>query len=218
MPDGTDGTQDGQTSGDQEPTSVTMTQDELKTHNEKITSDALAGAGRTAADFKRQTDDLKAERTRLDGDIADHRQRTYATEDATASASEHSADAIATLRTNRTRTQAADDLKIRERKLEDDTRAFETRQAEAGVGALQRIAAEFKVDAGVLERFGDGTEARYRDLAKELAPKGAGDDPKSPDSLRTSGGGGPNEQEKMQAYIHGGAAPTDTLKRLGLTH
>ena len=86
MPDRPDASQDQASAGTKEPSTetVTMTVAELEARDTKTASDALAGAGRTAADLKTREDALAARQEAHQAEAAESRKRQHASEDVAA--------------------------------------------------------------------------------------------------------------------------------------
>ena len=206
MADGTDGPQD-QASADTKGTStVMMTEAELEARDKKTASDALAGAGRTAADLRAREEAVKADREQHKAEVAESRKRQHASEDAAAA---DDPNLLANLRVKRQGEAAAEDLRRGQAALADSTRVLEERTALADADLRQNLAAQYEVEPAVLERLGVGLSREdVTDLAKRLSTKTettteTTTTPIHADSARTTGGGEKSVDELTKVDTRG---------------
>lgn len=192
MADGTDGPQDPASADKTGTSTVTMTEAELDARDTKTASDALAGAGRTAADLQVREDALKADREQHEAEVGESRKRQHARED-TAAADDPSV--LATLRVTRQREADAEELRRGQAALADSTRKLEARRTLTDTELRQTLAEQYEVEPAVLDRLGVGLSREdVTDLAKRLStktepPLDGAPAPIHADSARTTGGG-----------------------------
>lgn len=177
----------------------TFTEEQAKAMALKAANDALSAAGRSNKAFEAREQSIKDAEERLS-------QSKTASRQAEIESARDDPDALAAIRKRHSEAERQDKLDKKERELDDkEAKADEKLERVTKAEAKERagiVALKHDVDAGLLEKFTDGTLESMEELAKSLPKKGEAPPAIKPDSGKTLGGGTmPNNLEDFKVWI-----------------